>query len=86
MQPEFNEIDRAELRERCGDFANDWILAVCQRNQLYAALKGIMRQVEMGAFCREAIEEDEGQGMRNIPLVMALRAAYTALINAEGIR
>jgi hypothetical protein len=35
IKPNFTESDIAELRERCGEYAEDWITAVQQRNDLW---------------------------------------------------
>lgn len=85
MRPQFSESDQAELRERCGGFADNWIEAVDQRNQLLFALEGIMEQIEIGALCRETISEDAScWAKRQPPFIAALKAAYEAIRKVEG--
>lgn len=53
--------------------------------ELLAALKGIMNQIVVGALVRETADDNEpGWGMRQIPLVMALKAADDAIREAEN--
>lgn len=52
--------------------------------ELLSALKGIMRQIEIGSLVRETASDDApGWGMRQVPLVMALKAADGAIHKAE---
>ncbi len=69
------------LTELATDF-EDYRLA--QAKKLLAALKGVMAQVEKGALVRETVNDGApGFGMRQLPLVMALTAAYQAIEEAE---
>lgn len=55
-----------------------------QASNLLAALKEIMRQISIGALVRETASDDApGWGGRQIPLVVALKAADEAVATAE---
>ena len=88
MKPIFTRIDINELRERVGDWAEDWITAVEQRQKLYDALKEIKRQIEIGALVRETVccDDDPAWGMRQIPLGQALYRCQVALEDTEAGR
>lgn len=47
LRPNFSESDIAELRERCGEFAEDWIKAVEQRDRLAAKAYALVRRVRL---------------------------------------
>ena len=52
---------------------------------LLAALKGIMNQIVVGALVRETADDDApGWGMRQLPLVIALKSADDAIRKAEN--
>lgn len=69
------------LMELTTDF-EDYRLA--QAENLLTALKGVMAQIAAGALVRETADDDApGWGMRQIPMVMALKAADEAIRDAE---
>ena len=69
------------LTDLASDF-EDYRLA--QAKALLAALKGIMAQISTGALVSETADDDApGWGMRQIPLVMALKTADQTIREAE---
>ncbi len=68
------------IREASVDFEDYRLM---QAKSLYLALRGIMKEIEVGSLVRETADDHApGWGMRQIPLVLALKKADAALEEA----